>query len=83
MGTVGAFQAKTHFSQLLDRAAGGEEITITRRGKPVARLVPATTERDAEAAMETFRRMLERAQRFGVGRFDWHEWKAYVDEGRP
>jgi prevent-host-death family protein len=39
--SVGAFQAKTHFSQLLERAAKGEEITITKHDRPVARLVPA------------------------------------------
>ena len=39
--------AKTHLSRLVDRAAAGEEITIARAGKPVARLVPyqAPTER--------------------------------------
>ena len=38
---IGAFQAKTHFSQLLERVAKGEEITITKHDRPVARLVPA------------------------------------------
>jgi len=38
---VGTFQAKTHFSQLLERVAKGEEITITKHDRPVARLVPA------------------------------------------
>ena len=38
---VGTFHAKTHFSQLLDRVAKGEEITITRHDRPVALLVPA------------------------------------------
>jgi prevent-host-death family protein len=38
---VGTFHAKTHFSQLLERVAKGEEITITRHDRPVARLVPA------------------------------------------
>jgi len=33
--------AKTHFSKLLQKVAGGEEITIARAGVPVARLVPA------------------------------------------
>jgi prevent-host-death family protein len=37
---VNVHEAKTHFSQLLKRVAGGEEIVITRAGKPVARLVP-------------------------------------------
>ncbi|MFI5454801.1 MAG: type II toxin-antitoxin system Phd/YefM family antitoxin [Isosphaerales bacterium] len=43
METVGSFEAKTHLPQLLERVARGEEITITKHGKPVARLVPATT----------------------------------------
>lgn len=43
MTTVGAFEAKTKLSELLDRVARGEEILITRRGKPAARLVPAET----------------------------------------
>jgi prevent-host-death family protein len=40
MGTVGAFQAKTHLSELLDRVSKGEIITITRHGVPTAMLVP-------------------------------------------
>ncbi len=40
MRQVGAFEAKTHLSELLDAASRGETITITRRGRPVARLVP-------------------------------------------
>jgi prevent-host-death family protein len=32
--------AKTHFSRLVERAEGGEEITISRAGRPVAKLVP-------------------------------------------
>jgi prevent-host-death family protein len=39
--TIGAFEAKTHLSKLLDRAEAGETITITKHGRPVARLVPA------------------------------------------
>ena len=38
--TVGAFEAKTKFSELLERVGKGEEITITKHEKPVARLVP-------------------------------------------
>jgi prevent-host-death family protein len=37
---VNIHEAKTHLSRLVDRAAKGEEITIARAGKPVARLVP-------------------------------------------
>jgi prevent-host-death family protein len=42
MSEVGVHQAKTTLSQLLRRVAAGEEITITRGGKPVARLVPVS-----------------------------------------
>lgn len=41
MITVGAFEAKTHLSALLERVARGEEVVITKHGRPVARLVPA------------------------------------------
>jgi prevent-host-death family protein len=37
--SVTVYEAKTHLSQLLDRAAAGEEIVIARAGRPVARLV--------------------------------------------
>ena len=40
MQNVGSYEVKTHFRTLLDRVAQGEQITITRRGVPVARLVP-------------------------------------------
>jgi len=38
--TVGAFEAKTHLSSLLQRVEAGEEVTITKHGRPIARLVP-------------------------------------------
>jgi prevent-host-death family protein len=40
MASVGAFEAKTHLSDLLDRVARGEKITITRHGVPAALLIP-------------------------------------------
>jgi prevent-host-death family protein len=43
--TVGSYEAKTHLPQLLDRVEHGETILITRHGKPVARLMPATAGR--------------------------------------
>ena len=38
--TVGAFEAKTYLAALLGRVEAGESITITKHGRPVARLVP-------------------------------------------
>jgi prevent-host-death family protein len=42
MKTVGAFEAKTHLSELLQEASEGETILITRRGIPLAKLVTAS-----------------------------------------
>jgi prevent-host-death family protein len=41
-GTVGAFEAKNTFSELLEKVGRGAEITITKHDRPVARLVPVT-----------------------------------------
>jgi prevent-host-death family protein len=38
---IGAFEAKTHFSQLIERAKEGTIFIVTRRGKPVAQLGPS------------------------------------------
>lgn len=40
MHSIGAFEAKNRLSELLDRVANGERITITKHGHPVAMLVP-------------------------------------------
>jgi len=80
--TVGAFEAKTHFSELLDRAERGEEILITKRGKAVARLMPIAANGDDGVAVKALARMRKRAKTTGIKRFDWKEWKKYVEEGR-
>jgi prevent-host-death family protein len=51
MPEVGTLEARNSFSALLERVEKGEEITITRHGRPVAKLVPATV-RDVERARE-------------------------------
>ena len=63
MTTVGAYEAKTHLPQLLERVAKGEKFTITKHGVPVAMLVPARGARGLEVE-EAVRKMLE----FGKGR---------------
>lgn len=40
---INIHEAKTHFSQLIERVVHGEEITIAKGGRPVARLVPITS----------------------------------------
>jgi prevent-host-death family protein len=72
---VGAFEAKTHLSDLLDRVEQGEEIVITRRGRPVARLVAAGSQQ-AEAAVSRLRALRQTAT---LGGLDWRELR---DAGR-
>lgn len=75
---VGAFEAKTHLSSLLARVANGEEVLITKRGKPVARLVPARQGTRAGVAEAIFElRNLDDGLRL-----DGIDWKELRDEGR-
>ncbi len=78
MITVGAFEAKTHLSALLNRVSRGEEVLITRRGRPVARLVPAG-EKSAAGVSEAIREL--RNIRGGL-RLEGLDWKELRDEGR-
>ncbi len=59
--SVGAYEAKTHLPQLLERVSKGERITITKHGVPVAELVPPSAHqqpdvRAAVAEMKKFRK---------------------------
>lgn len=64
MITVGSFEAKTKLAELLDKVEDGETVTITRRGKAVARLVPARSEEGAQQ----MRQVVEEIKRNRVGR---------------
>ena len=59
MTSVGAFEAKTHLNELLQRASKGETIRITRRGVPIAKLVPpdAGEKEDARNLVEAIRQL--------------------------
>lgn len=78
MITVGAFEAKTHLSSLLDRVAEGEDVLITKHGKPVARLVKAKEVDRARArrAVEELKRLREGTTLNGIS------WKELRDAGR-
>lgn len=52
---VSVYAAKTHLSRLIDRANAGEEVVITRHGRPVARLVPAAAPPAVERKLGTLR----------------------------
>lgn len=78
MLTVGAFDAKTHLSSLLEQVAAGEEVIITKHGRPIARLVRADDVDRAKAieAVDELRRLRKTTTLGGLS------WKALRDEGR-
>jgi prevent-host-death family protein len=80
--SIGAFEAKTHFSQLIKRATQGEEILITHRGKPIAKIIPATPTHNVEAARAAAFRLRSLAKQMALEPFCWDEWKNYRDQGR-
>ena len=79
MRKIGAFEAKTHLSALLDAVAQGETITITKRGRPVARLVPPETP-DRRRAAEAAKNIRKLREQFGWATID--ELLQMRDEGR-
>ena len=78
MATIGAYEAKTHFSKLLERVANGERITITRHGVPIMTLNPISTNpkplaKDVIAAIKAFRK---------GNRIDKRSIQEMIEEGR-
>ncbi|MDX5444715.1 MAG: type II toxin-antitoxin system prevent-host-death family antitoxin [Zoogloeaceae bacterium] len=83
MRTVPVYEAKTKFSELLAAVEHGEQVTITRRGRAVARIVAAVyVEESAQAQRQrvagTFARLRELRQGVSLG-MDLHET---IEEGR-
>jgi prevent-host-death family protein len=79
---VGAFEAKNTLGSLLDRVENGEEVLITRHGKPVARLVPSAPAAKQEEAWAAAQRIRARGAALKLGPFNWEEIKKDRDEGR-
>ena len=78
MEIIGAQEAKTHLSQLLKRVAGGEQITITESGVPVAVLVPPEVSPNM-TVQEVFAEIDKIAER---NRLDGLSIREMIEEGR-
>jgi prevent-host-death family protein len=65
--TVGAYEAKTHLSELLEKVEAGEEITITKHGAPVAKLVPVKKEVRPEERVAAIDRIQKLATGLSLG----------------
>jgi prevent-host-death family protein len=76
---IGAYEAKTHLSRLLDDVEGGESVAITKHGRPVALLVPATpaTSRATTAQAVAGLRKSRRGRRL-----DGVSLRELIDDGR-
>lgn len=80
MREMGAFEAKNKLGTLLDWVEAGEEVMITRRGKAVARLVPAVPGFDRTKAMQAAANIRARSVGVTLGGL---KIKNLVNEGRP
>ena len=80
MREMGAFEAKSKFGQLLDQVEHGEEIVITRRGKAVAKLVPAEPGFDRDKARRAVAGILALSKGVTLGGL---KIKDLINEGRP
>jgi len=80
MITGGSYEAKTHLPSLLEQVAQGEQVTITRHGVPVARLVPiSSSERKPPPVRET----IAAIQKFSQGnRLRGLSIRKLISEGR-
>ncbi len=78
MATVGAYEAKTHLSELLERVAKGERIVITKHGVPVAVLEPVPPAKKADSK-EIIAAIEEFAGRHSLGGLKLRE---LIEEGR-
>ncbi len=82
MHTVGSHEAKTHPPQLLERVEHGETITITRQGKPVARLVPAVASTPRPDVASAIAAMIQFQEQEGPTLGGKITIRDLIDEGR-
>ncbi len=80
MREIGAFEAKTKLSELLDLIEAGQEVLITRRGKAVARLVAPDARFDRDRAKGAAARIRARRKGMTLGGL---QIKDLIAEGRP
>lgn len=81
MREVGAFEAKNTLGSLLDLVEKGEEIVITRRGRPVARLCPESSRFDQAAARAAAKDIIEMSRGVTLGKVAGG-LKGLIEDGR-
>jgi prevent-host-death family protein len=84
MERIGIFEAKAQLSSLLDEVERGGEVTITRHGKPIAKLVQATAELSPDEIAKrknAIRNLRALARKLKITATQ-EEIKAWINEGR-
>jgi prevent-host-death family protein len=77
--TIGAFDAEAHFSELLEKVESGAEITITKQGVPVAKIVPLQRRHSVEERREAIERIKQLSQGLSLGGLKIRD---LINEGR-
>jgi len=81
--SIGSFEAKTHLAHLLERAMQGEEIVITRRGKPVAKLGPVQASDTDVSPQAVVKQLRALSRQIKLSKDFWEaEGRQFKDQGR-
>lgn len=74
---IGAYEAKTHLAQILERVKKGEQCTITKHGSPIAILVPVEPPKKKD-----LRTVIDELKRFNKGYTSGMTIRNMIEEGR-
>jgi prevent-host-death family protein len=77
--TIGAYEAKVHFSQILEQVTGGIPYIITKRGKPIVKLVPVDEGEVSFKELAAKAKLVRDRIKAAAGTIDV---RAYINEGR-
>jgi len=77
---IGAFEAKTHFSQVMEKTEHGEDFIVTRRGKPIAKIIPFNNE--PEMTWEEAVKGLKDMQKYYRGKPGDFNVRKAIEDGR-
>ena len=77
---IGVFEAKTHFSKLLEKIEQGNDFIVTKRGKAVARIIPF--EKEPEMTFKEAVEQLVEMRKLYRGKPGSFDIRAAIEEGR-
>jgi prevent-host-death family protein len=81
IANIGAFEAKTHFSEIISDVENGSDYIITKRGKPVAKIIPF--QQDPQMTFSEAVKHLQEMRKRYKGKPGSFSIRKAIDEGRP